>query len=275
MKRKSTSQSAFFNLRVLIGLFITLGGVFLALLGFGVAQAQQKYHTSSRPTDQQKQQRNSYAAKALPPEKFAPVRMMPEALPGPVSFGATELPARVRALLPSVNALINNNNGSTGASQFTQSENTIVAFGSIIIVGFNDSGSFATGSHFTGWSRSTDNGATWIDGGALPNSAGGDAGDPVLARNETTGRIYFATLGFNVDTIQVFRSDDGGATWMAPVNGTPGGSNEDKEWITVDNFPGSGQSNVYLVSRNFGAGNGVRFYRSTDHGNTWGPAVGH
>src|SRR5213078_1459073 len=35
MKKKSASQSAFFNLRILIGLFIVLAGVFLALLGFG------------------------------------------------------------------------------------------------------------------------------------------------------------------------------------------------------------------------------------------------
>src|SRR5712692_1543965 len=46
MKKKSASQSAFFNLRVLIGLFTVLAGVFLALAGFGafsaLAQAQQK-----------------------------------------------------------------------------------------------------------------------------------------------------------------------------------------------------------------------------------------
>src|SRR5437870_11559204 len=50
MKKKSTSRSAFFNVRVLIGVFILLAGVFLALLGFGTfssitansAQAQQK-----------------------------------------------------------------------------------------------------------------------------------------------------------------------------------------------------------------------------------------
>jgi hypothetical protein len=35
MKKKSTSQSAFFNLRVLIGLFIVLAGVVLALIGLG------------------------------------------------------------------------------------------------------------------------------------------------------------------------------------------------------------------------------------------------
>ncbi len=36
MKKKSPSQSAFFNLRVLVGLCIALAGVFLVLLGSGV-----------------------------------------------------------------------------------------------------------------------------------------------------------------------------------------------------------------------------------------------
>ena len=40
MKKKSASQSAFFNLRVLTGLFLVLAGVFLALLGFGGFSAQ-------------------------------------------------------------------------------------------------------------------------------------------------------------------------------------------------------------------------------------------
>ena len=50
MKKKTTSRSAFFNLRVLIGLCVVLAGVCLALLSFGTfsgitassAQAQQK-----------------------------------------------------------------------------------------------------------------------------------------------------------------------------------------------------------------------------------------
>ena len=35
MKKKSASRSAFFNLRVLLGLSVVLAGVFLALVGFG------------------------------------------------------------------------------------------------------------------------------------------------------------------------------------------------------------------------------------------------
>src|ERR1043166_6250912 len=55
MKKRSSTRSAFFNLRVLIGLFILLAGVSLALLGLGVfsasAQTQQKQKTASRSID--------------------------------------------------------------------------------------------------------------------------------------------------------------------------------------------------------------------------------
>src|SRR5436190_10860130 len=55
MKKKFASQSAFFNLRVLIGLFVFLAGVFLALLGFrafskAAAQANSSAPRSGPPT---------------------------------------------------------------------------------------------------------------------------------------------------------------------------------------------------------------------------------
>ena len=52
MKKKSASQSAFFNLRVLTGLFLVLAGVFLALLGFGgfSAQAQEEKEMTRSPS---------------------------------------------------------------------------------------------------------------------------------------------------------------------------------------------------------------------------------
>src|SRR5207245_9908194 len=145
-----------------------------------------------------------------------------------VGFQRFDNPAPVPRSLISVNVQINNDNGTISCNEFTQSETSVVSFGSTIVVGFNDPGSFQGGAtnHFTGWSRSSDNGVTWTDGGTLPNSTGGDAGDSTLARDSTSGRIYFATLGFNVSTIQVFRSTDDGATWVAPVNGTPGGGSE-------------------------------------------------
>lgn len=209
-------------------------------------------------------------------DKFQPVRIVGDGVAGSWDYPADTQFPKIPAVV-TVNALINDNNGSIGTGNFTQSETSLVAFGNTIVVGFNDSGSFTGGfSAFTGWARSTDGGGSWTDGGRLPASTVGDAGDPVLARNETTGRIYFSTLGFNSpQTIQVFRSDDSGASWQAPIVGTPGGSNEDKQWITVDNFAGAGNGNVYLASRRFaGSPLGINFYRSTDHGATFGPSGG-
>src|SRR6184192_3298625 len=63
MKKKSASQSAFLNLRVLIGVFIVLAGVFLALLGFGTFSA----ITASSAQAQQKQKVKSINLQLLPP----------------------------------------------------------------------------------------------------------------------------------------------------------------------------------------------------------------
>src|SRR5262249_15011742 len=133
---------------------------------------------------------------------------------------------------------------------------------------------------FTGFSYSTDGGATFTDGGTLPTNPGGDVGDPVLARDETTGRIYFSTMAISGPSVQVFHSDDNGMTWSAPVNGAPGVPGNcnmclNFPWIAVDNFPGAGNGNVYLVERDYGPGNGIYFYRSTDQGVTFGPSGGN
>jgi hypothetical protein len=86
-------------------------------------------------------------------------------------------------------SLVNNNAGATGTSQFTQSQSATVAFGDTVVVAYNDAGSNAAVTNkFTGVSRSTNGGLTFTDMGTLPTSAGGDAGDPTMARNSTTGR---------------------------------------------------------------------------------------
>src|SRR6266508_6160315 len=217
--------------------------------------------------------------------KFVPSRMRSERFFGPFDYDVFverekngEFPFQGGDVLVDspYNSLTNNNAGSSGTAFFTQSETTLTAFGNTVVVGFNDSGSNAGGSNkFTGFARSTDGGATFTDGGTLPTNPNGDAGDPVLARNNSTGRIYYATLQFSGSGIQVFRYDDIATTWQAPVQGAPGKSGfQDKEWITVDNFAGDGNGNVYLVARDFGVGNGIYFFRSTDNGNTFGPSGG-
>ena len=218
--------------------------------------------------------------------KVAPARMRSEQIFGPFDYDSFlerekngEFPfqgGEVPVISP-YDSLTNNNSGSTGTAFFTQSETSLVAFGNTVVVGFNDSGSNSGGTNkFTGFSRSTDGGSTFTDGGTLPTNPNGDAGDPVMARSDATGRIFFSTLQFSGPGINVFHSDDNGITWSLPVNGTPGrpAGSQDKEWITVDNFGGAGNGNVYLVTRDFGAGPGIYCFRSTDGGNTFGPSAG-
>jgi hypothetical protein len=179
------------------------------------------------------------------------------------------------AKAPGGDVLVNNNNNAIASGNFTQSETSILAFGNNVVIGYNDAGSRAVGSHLTGWSYSTDAGSTFTDGGELPASAISDGGDPVLARNSTTGRIYYATLGSgSPNTIQVWRSDNNAVSWLPPVNATPGGLSEDKQWIVVDNFAGAGNGNVYVLSRRFAGAQGIYFFRSADHGTTFGPNGG-
>ncbi len=236
--------------------------VFAAVLGFVLAE--------TLPAQDQSTMKNQV-------QRVAPVKdeLREQYRPGDHMKNVEHSPGVVRSSGTS-DVLVNNNNGATPTGNFTQSETDILAFGNNVVIVFNDAGSYnGANNQFTGYSYSTDGGATFTDGGTLPVSAVGDAGDPVLARNETTGRIYFSTLGFSgAGTIQMWRSSDNGVTWMAPVNATPGGGSEDKQWHTVDNFAGTGNGNVYLLTRNFGAGAGIFFYRSTDHGDTFGPSGG-
>ena len=181
---------------------------------------------------------------------------------------------------PFANRLVNNP-AADATAQDTQSETAVVlGKNSRIVAAFNDSGSLLGGvSSFTGWSLSTNAGGSFTDKGTPPPSSDGDSGDPVLARSYATGTIFLATLSFNSpEKLLIFRSTDNGATFQAPVNGSPGFTpstgSQDKEWIAVDNFPGPGWGTVYMFWRNFAAGGGMTFTRSTDDGRTWGPSPG-
>ncbi len=173
-----------------------------------------------------------------------------------------------------------NNPGADATAQDTQSETSIAAIGNKVSVAWNDSGSFIGGANrFTGYGFSDNGGLSFTDRGSLPPSGEGDAGDPVLAADTSFNTVYLSTLGFTTgENIQVFKSVDGGSTYGAPVNGTPGyggsGAFQDKEWMTVDNFPGTGRHNVYLCWTKFAPNGEIRFTRSTDTGATFTPNLG-
>jgi hypothetical protein len=203
----------------------------------------------------------------------------PKILPQPYS-GAELPPLKTAAVSAMANVLVNDPNLDTTA-QDTQSETAIVlGKENTIIVGYNDSGSHLNGAaHFTGYSISTDGGLKFTDKRPLPLTTDGDAGDPVLARSHKTGTIFLSTLSFTTSfKLNIFRSTNNGQTFLPPVNGAPGftaaNGFQDKEWIAVDNFPGNGFGNVYMFWRNFAAGGGMTFTKSTDDGVTWGPNKG-
>ncbi|HEU4386406.1 MAG TPA: DUF4214 domain-containing protein [Blastocatellia bacterium] len=187
------------------------------------------------------------------------------------------------AVTVSPNVLVNNP-AADATPQDTQSETALVlGSGSDLIAAFNDSGSFSgnfnADDKFTGFSRSTNSGTSWTDGGTLPTNPNGDLGDPVLARSTRVGRTYLSTLQFSGTGIRVFRSDNDAANWLQPIQGAPGLAPTDfadKDWIAVDNSPGPGNGNVYLVFRRFqgGAAGDIRLTRSTDNGTTFGPPGG-
>jgi hypothetical protein len=183
------------------------------------------------------------------------------------------------------NVIVNNQALDGPTSNFTQSETTNIVYGNTIVVGYNDTesynNSFSQDSQYTGYSISTDGGQTFTDLGSLPINPNGDFGDPVLARDNSSGTIYFSTLSFGSffgpPVIQVFRSFDGGNTFQTPVNaatGFPSFDFPDKEWMTVDNFAGAGQGNVYVTFTDFGLTTRITLTRSTDGGNSFGPSGG-
>jgi hypothetical protein len=187
--------------------------------------------------------------------------------------------------IPSGNVLVNNQSADGAYVGFTQSETTNLVFGNTIVVGYNDSESYnyiGPSSKFTGFSVSTDGGNTFTDEGTLPTNPNGDLGDPVLARDNATGTVYFSTLAyssyFDTPAIPVFRSTDG-INYQAPVNAAPGlpyYDFPDKDWLTVDNYAGPGQHNVYVTFtdlNNYSAPR-ITLTRSTDGGTTWGPNGG-
>ena len=124
------------------------------------------------------------------------------------------------------NVLVNNPALDTHEiDQTTQSETTIAVAGSHVAVGYNDSQqtglAMTAASDLTGYSYSTNGGASFTDGGVLPNTREFvNFGDPWMA-SDRTGAMYYSTLAldffnFNLDVV-VAKSTNGGKTWSAPV----------------------------------------------------------
>jgi hypothetical protein len=165
----------------------------------------------------------------------------------------------------------------------TQSETSVAAFGRNIVVTYNNSDGIHVSPKGTalvtdriqisGFSVSSDGGATWRSGFIPPSPGASETlGDPSLGVDRH-GVFYFANLAADTihGTIQVNKSTDGGQTWSPGVvvqedNGS------DKEWLAVGRDPvHQNQDNVYVTWTSFQTDGScqLRFGRSTDGGVTW------
>jgi hypothetical protein len=173
--------------------------------------------------------------------------------------------------------------------QTTQSETSIAVAGSHVAVGYNDSqqtGLFLTaGSSLTGYSYSDDGGASFTDGGPLPNTPEFvNFGDPWMA-SDRAGSMYFSNLAFDVFNfnldVAVAKSTDGGKTWGTPVPVFRPPINilyfADKDALTAGPDPvTTSRDDIYATwddfSFNFNTDvgfTGLPVARSTDGGATW------
>ncbi len=161
---------------------------------------------------------------------------------------------------------VNDPSGDSGTST-TQSE-TSMAVNEVtgtVCAGYNDSVHyFVSGEGFTGFSRSTDSGATFVDQGAL----GVDSiGDPAIVWRRADGHFYFGALHSN--GLGLWKSSDDCQTfeWVGMMHS---GGSDDKELLAVDNDPASPHyGNLYMVFTNFSADSRIWALRSTDAGVTW------
>jgi hypothetical protein len=113
-------------------------------------------------------------------------------------LGQVESPqAAVIPELVGADVLVNNPAGDAGGSSHTQSETSMALNEDTgtLCSGYNDSyHAAAQGTGYTGFSRSTNGGASWVDGGALSSSS---FGDPSLVWRRADGYFYFAALHSN------------------------------------------------------------------------------
>jgi hypothetical protein len=98
---------------------------------------------------------------------------------------------------------------------------------------------------------SFDSGASWRSNGALPLPAGTVIADDVTVAFNSAGRGFvcaMATSGASPDDrgVYVWRTDDGGHTFAAPV-AVMAGQFADHPCVAVSRSPGHGAGNVYAV----------------------------
>jgi hypothetical protein len=294
MKKKSASKSAFFNLRVLIGLFVVLAGALLVLLGFGT------FSGITANSAQAKQKPKIIDVPGLPPgfdcaqihalgidrqENFRAGAIMiacGEAEGGSATSFVGAVRQAIEKALPPLTfgaADVDLITGTETSPNITQSE-TFSWVNSDnpdeIVVAYNDSrGRNFNPINISGASVSTDGGATFT---RLTKANGQSPfdntfGDPVVLHSSRSGTWYTVWLdgacggqglgGYKSTT----PADPNSWTHFCAYNE----SSADRESGWADNNPSSPHyGNLYISWNDFAVGGGALFVTvSTDDGLTW------
>jgi len=117
-----------------------------------------------------------------------------------------------------------------------------------------------------GYAYSTDGGQTWTFPGVI--QPGIFRSDPVLDADNNGNLFYYSLSTATGYTCELFKSIDGGATWLGPVPAYGG----DKGWMTIDRTGSLGEGNIYCFSRD-GVSTTIVMTRSVDGGQFFEPLV--
>ncbi|MGI8821096.1 MAG: hypothetical protein ACR2ID_09555 [Chthoniobacterales bacterium] len=306
MKKKSTSQSAFLNPRVLIGMFIAMVGVFLALAGFGAFSAtaasivdaleKNKIITSStdplvpvgfdcskiRELGIDRQENMAAGAKMIACGREAGGSTTATSTLGPVAQFIQKV---LTPLAPTPQAFGGTDRdvitGTETSPNITQSETFTTANPdnpNQVIVAYNDSrGRNATPINISGASVSTDGGTTFTRLTAANGQSPfpGTSGDPVVLYNRATSTWYTVWLDTACGTqgLGGFKSttpsDPSPASWTHFCVHT--NSNDDRNSGWVDNNSASPFfGRMYISYNDFNIGSGaLRVAYSDNGGTTW------
>jgi uncharacterized repeat protein (TIGR01451 family) len=160
--------------------------------------------------------------------------------------------------------LVNDPTGDSGISH-TQSETSVAINPNTgtICVAYNDSfHAIVQNNGASGFSVSTDGGATFDDQGAFGHS---NRGDPSLYWRRLDGKFYYVALLSN--GMGIFRSDDDCQSFTLVSNFST--TFDDKEIMVIDNNPGSlYYGRFYVAWKDFTNGGFISLMYS-DNGTTW------